>query len=188
MTTVWSWLGWQRLAGLILIVVGLFLVNSFIKPYVYLAFSSTPLEDRHPVASSAGNRPGSARGRIFIPSIKLSAPLIADIGGLEHGIMLEPAFSLPGREGNTVLTGHNLQRNGHVLFSLLHLVNIGEEIIVHPDDGKRYLYQVTRKQIVEPQEIHKFKRQTKDERLTLITCYPPTTTAMRLVVIAKPEK
>lgn len=167
-------LKWQPLLGLALIIVGLILTGPFLKPYLYYAFSATPLDAKHPLKK--------ADNRIFIPSIKLSAPLYEAIDQLDHGIIF-PYGIRP--KSNTVLEGHNIAKHGP-LFSLLYLVKLKDEIVIHYQ-GRRLEYEVTERKIVSPKKMYAFKKDAKDARLTLITCYPPTSTAMRLIVIAKPS-
>lgn len=172
---IWNWLKWRRLIGFTLIIAGVFLISTFIKPYLLYYLWPAPLEANHP------NKSGD---RIFIPGIKLDAPLYESYDQLDHGIIISASDDLG--KGNTVLEGHNIAKHGP-LFSLLYLVRTGDRIALH-FQGKRYAYVVKKRMIVKPDVKDRFIRQTSDERLTLITCYPPTSTAMRLVVIAKPEK
>ena len=54
--------------------------------------------------------------------------------------------------------------------------------------GKRYIYRVTNKLIVDPNEVKYLTKRLNYEQLTLQTCWPPGTTLKRLLVIAKPER
>lgn len=169
--------GWRRLIGLGLIVAGLFLSGTFIQPYLYYAFAPIPSEGDRPLKKTDN--------RIFIPSIKLNARLFGDTAADNDGIVLPYGANL-GRKRNTVLEGHNLARRGGPLFTLLYLVRADDEIILHYQ-GKRYVYVVEERRIVEPILRAKFIKEGHENRLTLITCYPPTRTFMRLIVIAKPK-
>jgi len=169
-------LGLKRLLGLVLIILGLALTYTFIKPYVNYAI--TP-----PV--SPGKAVDKSINRIIIPDIKLDAQLFDDVGKLDHGVVFSGAINL-GEKTNTVVEGHNIAKDGP-LFSLLYLVQPGSEVIIDWQ-GKRFAYRVKEKTIIKPAAKGDFIKATKDERLTLVTCYPPTSTAMRLIVIAKPTK
>lgn len=166
-----------QLVGISLIAVGLFLAGPFLKPYLYYAFFPAP--------SEASHSPNKSGNRVYIPSIKLDALLSRDIAQYDNGIIMPYGTNL-GKKGNTVLEGHNVARNG-LLFSLLHLVKVKDKVIVH-FGGKRYEYVIDKRQIIEPKERAFFTENSRDDRLTLITCYPPTSTAMRLILTARPRK
>lgn len=164
-----------RLLGLALIVIGLALVRTFAWPYVYYAAAPRPADiplDR-------------AVDRLIIPDIKLVAPLYNDMGRLDHGLVFAGDINL-GRGTNTVVEGHNIAKDGP-LFSLLHLIRPGSLITVDWR-GKRYMYKVARKTVVSPDEKARLTGPGQEESLTLISCYPPTSTAMRLVVTARPVR
>ncbi len=167
-----------HLIGISLIAVGLFLAGPFIKPYIYYALIPAPLEASHSLKENDD--------RLFIPSIKLDALLSNDIALYDYGIIMPYGANL-GEMGNTVLEGHNNAKNGSLLFSLLHLVKVKEKIVLHYK-GERFEYIIDKRQIVEPKRRADFIKNTPDDRLTLITCYPPTSTAMRLILTGKLRK
>jgi LPXTG-site transpeptidase (sortase) family protein len=53
--------------------------------------------------------------------------------------------------------------------------------------GKKYVYTIEDKQIVEPQDVSALQPQMEREQLILQTCYPPGTTNKRLLIIATPS-
>lgn len=169
---------WGRPIAAALVITGFILVLPFAKPYLELAFMPTPLE--------SGHRNPVDGGRIFIPGIKLSAPLFEDARRLDDGVVHEPGTSFPGEAGNTVLSGHNRASTKGPLFALLYLARVDDEVVLHYQ-GKRYAYTIKERRIVEPRMLPKYTRQSRDKRLTLTTCYPPTRTFMRLILIAKPK-
>lgn len=97
--------------------------------------------------------------------------------------------SLPGRQGNVVISGHN---NIHgAVFRNLHLVQPGETIYV--EYGKaQYAYSVESVDIeqevgatlLQKAENAAFLAQTDDTRLTLITCWPWYGDSHRVFVVA----
>lgn len=164
-----------RLLGLALIVIGLALVRTFAWPYVY--YAAAPRAVDIPLDKTVD--------RLMIPDIKLVAPVYSDMNRLDHGLVFAGDINL-GRGANTVVEGHNIAKDGP-LFSLLHLIRTGSLITVDWR-GKRYMYKVARKTVVSPDEKARLTEPGREERLTLISCYPPTSTAMRLVVTAKPVR
>lgn len=171
--TIWS----PELLGVSLIVAGLLLSSSFIKPYLYYLIAPAPLEANYAITGGSN--------RIIVPSIKLNERLYPNLSQLDYGIALYSKDRAPDSKGNVVLKGHNF---GHTpLFSLLYLVRKNDEVVLHYG-GKLYAYKVRTRRVVKPEQEERFTRPTNDERLTMVTCYPPTSTLMRLVVIAKPKR
>ena len=73
----------------------------------------------------------------------------------------------------------------NAIFYLLKELEKGDEIDIFYN-GRRYIYQVSEKQIVDPAQVEFINQPTVTEQLTLQTCWPPGTTFKRLIVIAKP--
>lgn len=137
--------------------------------------------------------------RITIPQIGVSAPLILsqhdptapwdDIRrDLENGVSLAPGLSRPGEEGTVWITGHSSDyawRKGQykTIFALLPLLKAGDEITVDWE-GKRNIYRVTGSEVVHPKNLEAFKDRG-GKTLTLMTCYPPLTTARRWLTYAE---
>ena len=99
--------------------------------------------------------------------------------------------ALPGRAGNTVITGHNNTR-GEV-FRDLYQLKPGDDVYVWVEHN-RYHYQVrvlyrlpAQGAPPEVQEDNlRWIMPTDDQRLTLVTCWPYWTNTHRIVVIALP--
>ena len=105
--------------------------------------------------------------RLSIPKINLDAIVVDGTSykklKLGPGRMLDTA--LPGTVGNSVITAHR-----DTFFRHIYELKKGDEIVVQRN-GKKFRYEVTGKKIVEPTDLSVTK-QSKDKRLTLITCYP----------------
>ena len=98
----------------------------------------------------------------------------------------------PGQGGNIYLFSHSTDNFWNVgrynaIFYLLKELEKGDEVDLFLN-GKRHIYRVTNKLVVDPTEIEYLTRQTNYEQLTLQTCWPPGTTFKRLIVLAVPEK
>ncbi|MDF2911141.1 MAG: class sortase [Sporolactobacillus laevolacticus] len=85
-------------------------------------------------------------------------------------------------EGNYPLAGHHMRRE-NLLFGPLMRTKIGDQIMI-TNLKKDYVYKVVSKKIVSESESDVID-QTKDKRITLVTCDKPTRTPKRLVVIGK---
>ncbi len=180
--------------GVILIAVGIILIIPGISPYIY--FSVAPQTPKSIAKKSTEAKKTihirgktlEVQGSISIPKIKTSANIFEGIENteLKYGIGHYPSSSWPDKKGNIALTSHHTFGHDYgqgPLFSLLHLLKKNDKIFLNYDK-KRYTYKVLSRHIVEPNEIEAF-RKTQDDRLTLITCYPPLSTAKRLVIVAK---
>lgn len=161
--------------------------------------------------AAGGPPPGSLSGyyppeRLRIPSIRLDAPVV-DVQMQEVSLDGQTAMQwLPpdefaagwqqgsaslGRVGNTVLNGHN-NIFGSV-FAVLYTVSVGDQILLD-SGGITFVYQITNimklKEKYEPLstrlENAQWLQPSTDERVTLVTCWPPRTNLYRLIVVASP--
>ena len=144
--------------------------------------------------------------RLWIPAIDLTAPVIGAALTTEASgddsvfTWMVPDFaavgwhvtsSPPGEAGNTVLNGHN-NIQGEV-FRYLDDARPGDRVILEAD-GRSHQYIITGRHIVREAGASLETRianagwvaPTDDERLTLVTCWPPTGNSHRLIVIARP--
>ena len=146
--------------------------------------------------------------RLIIPRINKNIPIVRvsseslirrDWNALEEemqsalkgGVVHYPGTSIPGEGGNMAMTGHSSYfpwdpGRFKDVFALLHDVYEGDKIVVYWDQ-KKYIYEVTEKKIVLPEDIQVLK-QTPSEQITLITCTPVGTNLKRLIIVAKPVK
>lgn len=113
------------------------------------------------------SEPGDGLTRLSIPKISLSAIVIE--GTSHHDLLLGPGHisntAMPGEAGNAVITGHR-----DTFFRHIYELNKGDLVSVQRD-GSLYRYEVTGKKVVSPDDLSVL-RQSSDNRLTLITCYP----------------
>lgn len=125
--------------------------------------------------------PEQAR-RVEIPSINLDAPIFQgdNWDQLKKGVGQHIGSTLPGTNGNVVLSAHN-DIFGQ-LFRYLDKLNPGDEIIVSTD-RQSYTYVVRDIQVVEPTEVW-VMAPTDHASTTLISCYPYLVNNKRIVVFA----
>lgn len=96
-----------------------------------------------------------------------------------------------GEVGNTVISGHNNIQGS--VFRDLYDLKPGDEIILHTG-GRRWVYTIENKFVVHEEGASEARRHanaqwiepTPDERLTLISCYPPWSNTHRVIVVARP--
>lgn len=99
----------------------------------------------------------------------------------------------PGQGGNVVLSGYSNYK-GEV-FRYLEDLKAGDEVDVWTQEGKEYKYKVQHIEKLPEAGVSYAQRlrnaevmnPTPSEQLTLITSWPYTTGAYRLVVVAAPE-
>lgn len=105
--------------------------------------------------------------RLVIPKISLTSFVVE--GTNRRSLLLGPGHmrntAIPGESGNAVITGHR-----DTFFRHIHELEKGDQFFVQRN-GKRFVYEVTGKRIVEPEEVA-VTNPTTDAQLTLITCYP----------------
>lgn len=159
--------------------------------------------EKKPRSENAGT---NIPDRIVIPTIQLSAPVI--IAGSRTVQVSDQTFdqwvapnqfaagwhgnsAYLGEKGNTVINGHH-NEFGKVFGNLINL-KPGETIYVYSGD-KVFPYIISNKMILKEKNEDLQTRlansswiqPSEDERLTLITCWPPETNTHRLIIVAIP--
>jgi len=121
--------------------------------------------------------------RLVIPKIDLTSFVVE--GTTHKALLLGPGHMTrtaePGAVGNSVISGHR-----DTFFRHIYELEKGDQLYVERG-GKRFVYQVTGKKIVEPSDMS-VTRPTEDAQVTLITCYPTYyigPAPKRLVVFSK---
>jgi len=100
----------------------------------------------------------------------------------------------PGEPGNIVIAGHSDWKGA--VFGTLDQVALGDPVLIRTEDGTVHRYRVTeihyRKErgasLAERLAAGAFIGPTEDERVTLVSCWPPLVNDHRLIVVAHPEE
>lgn len=147
--------------------------------------------------------------RLRIPALGLDTPVVtmgwhvvADAEGLRSewdlvddaaGHHLDSVY--PGEAGNVVLSGHN--NIGGAVFRSVGVIGepgvafgLGDAMILVDEAGREFTYRVNgwhrfpeaNMSLARRQENARYMAPTEDARLTLITCWPPTSNTHRVVV------
>jgi sortase A len=105
--------------------------------------------------------------RLSIPTIKLDAVVVEGVNRREllMGPGHLPDTPEPGQPGNSVISAHR-----DTFFRHLHELKNGDYILVQRA-GRQFRYQVTGKKVLQPNDLWVTKP-TRDNELTLLTCYP----------------
>jgi sortase A len=135
--------------------------------------------------------PDEAFARLEIPSIGTSHHVVpgVTVNDLKKGPGHYPDTPLPGQLGNASIAGHRTTY-GEPFMDLDDLVP-GDEIIVTMITGDRFVYRVTRSQVVSAADSWVITtRDPSVAELTLTTCHPKYTARDRLVIhsVLVPEK
>lgn len=179
---------------LLVIIAAYVLLNVFgvlpLKPKTQPPAAPTPAAAQSPLYDSF---------HLLIPSLDISAPVIPDVDGanqkaydkaLEGGVAQLSGSAKPGEGSNIFIFGHSSfywYKPGDYkkVFATLNKLKKGDKIILWYDK-KEHQYAVSETKIISPSGVDVIKP-TKEEQVTLMTCWPPNTTQKRLIVIAKPE-
>ncbi len=181
-------------ALVVLILLFGFFNERFIAPLITPSrnVNATPIIT-DPNSTAAGTDP-----KVIIPKINVEIPVIYDQTSidepameksLESGVVHYATTPSPGELGNAVIFGHssnNILNKGKYKFAFVLLSRLENGDLFYLDkDGKRYVYQVYQKRIVEPTDVSVLNKTDKPATVTLITCDPPGTSLHRLIVIGQ---
>lgn len=134
---------------------------------------------------------------LVIPKINARSKIIANVDAsdkkeysqaLKKGVAHAKGTVFPGMKGTIYLFAHSTDAPWNItrynaVFYLLRELEAGDQVVVF-FGGKKFIYQVTEKKIVNPTETGFFE-QKEEELLVLQTCWPPGTTQKGLLVFAK---
>ena len=131
---------------------------------------------------------------IRIPAVDITAPVVwskspDDIeDDLSEGVIHYPGTANPGEPNNVVITGHSSfwsfqDAEYGTIFALIDQLKEGDKVFIDYA-GTTYVYEAYLTEVTDPYEL-KYFTATPDPRLTLMTCYPPGSTAKRYYVLAK---
>jgi LPXTG-site transpeptidase (sortase) family protein len=163
------------------------IIAPFIQPSRHA--SNIPLITGAAVGTSA---------EVIIPKINAEVPVVYSVNqtneeaiqqGLTAGVVHYPSSPAPGQDGNVVVVGHSSGNifnlgNYKFAFSLLRELDNGDTFFLQKD-GKRYTYQVYKKQVVKPTDVSVLGPADKSATATLITCDPPGLSTNRLIIVGE---
>lgn len=134
---------------------------------------------------------------ITIPKLYTSAPVIANVDSqdsnqyqraLQRGVAHAAGSAFPNSPGTTFLFAHSsanqlIAQQYNAVFYLLNKLEKDDDILVYYA-GEPFHYKVTKREVVEPDQVDTLGRTTGPQQLVLMTCTPAGTTARRLLVSA----
>jgi sortase A len=133
---------------------------------------------------------------IVIPKIGANSSVIADVDpnnpveyqqALTQGVAHAKGSVLPGKLGTVFLFAHssvNFLEAGRYnsIFYLLHWLKPTDDVDIFYQN-EHYRYRVTEVTYADPSEVEYLYQYQPEERLVLMTCWPPGTTMKRLIVV-----
>lgn len=138
-----------------------------------------------------------AQNSITIPKLFINEPIIFNVdpnnktkylAALKNGIAHASGTSFPGDGGQGYYFAHSstptFVRQFNAVFYLIHKLEVNDTIYIFRDQ-KRYGYSVYAKQITAAEDTAFLRYNNPVETIVLQTCWPPGTTAQRLLVFAK---
>ena len=158
------------------------------------------MEPQNLVVDPTNNDDVGEEPRLIIPKINVDVPVVYGVGNdynsqmkaMEKGVAhfaIPGANSVPGQVGNTVLSGHSSNDwldKGDYKFIFAQLSKLKKGDVFYANyKGKRYTYEVTKKEEVKPTEVSALVYDTDKPVMTLITCTPLGTALRRLLVTAE---
>jgi sortase A len=151
-----------------------------------------------PIITDPSSTAATTGSEIIIPKINVEIPVVYDEPSideaavetaLERGVVHYATTPNPGELGNAVIFGHssnNILNKGKYKFAFVLLSRMESGDLFYLDKGgKRYVYQVFAKKIVDPSDVSVLDKTSQPATATLITCDPPGTSLHRLIVIGK---
>lgn len=130
-----------------------------------------------------------------LPTLDKTAPIVFSTSAddaaiqpdLDRGVSLAVASPRPGQPGNVFLTGHsnNWPWRGayRTIFGNIDQLKVGDPVII--DWDRRYTYRVTGQRVVNARDVVVMNSDSSKHELTLMTCWPPSTTWQRRIVTAE---
>lgn len=134
---------------------------------------------------------------LIIPRLDIAAKVVPLIDlsdqemmtkALKEGAVQARRGASPGEKGTTYIFGHSTDSPLHIslynaVFYPLKDITKDEEIIIIYKKMP-YSYRVKEKKIINADNIQDLKSSLEEEKIALVTCWPPGTTLKRLVVTA----
>lgn len=143
----------------------------------------------------------SPEPKLIVPKINVDVPVDYSVSTLDETKIqvslrdgathykLPGANATPGQNGNTVILGHSSndifnQGAYKFVFVLLDRIEVGDTFYLHYQ-GKRYIYRVSQKKVIDPRDIGALQIGNAKPVATLITCTPPGTALKRLLIFGE---
>lgn len=184
--------------GLVLLIISLILFVLIFKSVIReeLSYTYKNLRDSN-ISEDAKTdiEPIDTNFGIVIPKINANAPIVKNVDpndpilyqrALAKGVAHARGTHMPGEVGTMFLFAHSsvdfyVANQFNSIFYLIHKLEKGDEIFVYYG-GEKYTYAVDDVVKVSPESVEYLKADTTEQKIRLMTCWPPGTTLQRLIV------
>lgn len=163
---------------------------SFVPEVINTAMDYTDAANWYPQLETKKPEAKVNRYNFSIPKLGIKNAIVSvDSDDLKNSLVQYAGTSMPGTLGNPVIFGHSVlpqffNPNNYVtIFSTLHTLAKGDEIIINYD-GIEYHYIIRDMYEVKPDDLSPLAQTHDNYYLTVITCTPPGTYLRRLVIKA----
>jgi len=203
-----SWLGFLMVALAVLILTVIFypVVKEELKYFLLPKRINLPVTTQQELINQQEENPKAnalipvdENFGIVIPKISANASVISQVDSqnpdiyqpaLTRGVAHAKGTALPGESGNIFIFAHSsadlLEASRYnAVFYLLSKLEAKDKIYLFYQ-GRKYSYEVAERKKVEAAEVSFLQKDTPQNQLVLMTCWPPGTIMKRLVVVAKP--
>lgn len=174
--------------------------NRFLVATVQAYVSPGSISPQNVIVEEGTETKVGPESKLIIPKINVDAPIIFSVNAsdnnavedqLRNGVVHYPianASSQPGQKGATVILGHSSndvfdEGKYKFIFVQLSKMDIGDNFSIN-FNGVRYIYTITKKEIIDPKDVSKVTADPSKPSVILITCEPPGTALKRLLVFA----
>lgn len=172
-------------------------VNSLTNPTRLLPPSVPVIFEPLKDATGKEITPVNTEFSIVVPKVGINAPIIASVNpadttsyneALKKGVAQSATSFTPDQNGTVYLFSHSTNYDWFVkdlnaVFYLVKDLLPGDTIVVFYK-GIRYTYELKEKRVVKPKEISYLVPEEGKKSLILQTCWPPGSTAERLLLFA----
>lgn len=158
----------------------------------------TKLNSAQSIAIDPTSPPTLTENELLIPAIGLRAPILwadpqnpQDLNQLlQSGVVQLPGSGLPGQDQPTILLGHSSDFWWHpggyqTVFINLNRLEQGQKIFLS-DRKNQFSYTVSHLEHAHPHQLASFFKNTNQQNLILVTCWPIGTNLARLIIFAAP--
>jgi LPXTG-site transpeptidase (sortase) family protein len=181
--------------GLLLVVVVLVMNWGYFSKQVS-AWWLYDVMDKNPAEDVAPDVISGQADRLAIPDLELNVPLVYVNStdevtfqhALESGVVHYPSTALPGEFGNAYYFGHSSdyafkKGNFKTVFAILPKIEIGAKVYVTNAVGKQFVYTVTEKKIVSPQDVSVLSQEGSTKKLLSLQASWPLGTALKRYIV-----
>lgn len=186
----------------VLLIFGFIQYNSAIFAYAKAYVSPGNIDPQNIIVDPTLSLAVSKEPRLIIPKINVDVKVdynakndsASQLKAMETGVAyfgIPGADSRPGQNGNTPIAGHSSNdalapgdAAVKFIFARLEQLSIGDTFYLNYK-GTRYTYSITKKMVVQPNQVTKLQIGDKKPYATLITCTPLGTAQKRLLIFGE---